>query len=147
MWIMTKAARSRKARKRPPNLDLERIEVIVDVIQKWGGRLTWEALCSEIERRIGDKYTRQGLSKHVSIQAAYTAYHIAPAPVRSDKSSKRLNAEERMRRLQLKINGLERVRDALLERFARWAVRAAEAGLTEEYLNQPLPPINRSENW
>jgi hypothetical protein len=137
-----KAARRRK---RSPNLDLDRVERIVEIIRGWRGRLTWQALCNEIKRQTGDLYTRQALSKHVPIQAAYDAYQRKPMPAESDKSLSR--AEKRIRTLQLKISELEQVRSVLLERFARWAVNAAEAGLTEEFLNRPLQSINRSENW
>lgn len=34
----------------------------------------------------------------------------------------------------------------LLEQFVRWAYNAASRGLTEDFLNRPLPPTNRTGN-
>lgn len=141
---MPKAAR-RTPRTRSPNLDPERIEGIVAIIRNWRGPLTWKALCNEIKRRTGDLYTRQALSKHEPIYAAYTTYGESPAP--ADSAKARSKTDQQIRKLRLRISELEQIRDALLERFARWAVNAAEAGLTEEFLNRPLQAINRSGNW
>lgn len=34
----------------------------------------------------------------------------------------------------------------LLEQFHRWAYHASARGLTQEFLDQPLPPLNRRGN-
>lgn len=40
----------------------------------------------------------------------------------------------------------ERINEVLLEQFVRWAYNAGTRGLTEDFLNQPLPPPNRLGN-
>jgi len=53
--------------------------------------------------------------------------------------------ERRLLTLQARVRELEKVRDALLEKFGRWAVNASMRGLTESFLDQPLQRIDRSE--
>jgi hypothetical protein len=129
--------------RRAPTLTQARVEAITEIIRGWKGRLTWKALCDAIERESGARYTRQALHNHVPIRAAYKAYREQPAPAERDKTLG--PAERRIRHLQLRVKELEDVRDALLERFARWAVNAAQQGLDEEFLNRPLVKIDRAE--
>jgi hypothetical protein len=123
----------------------------VVVIRKWKGDQTWECLCNEIERQIGHRYTRQAICKYTPIYDAYLANQKPSEPQKRNGPGGRSKARERtaasIRRLRLRVRELSHMRDALMERFARWAVNASEAGLTEEFLNRPLPSIDRSKNW
>lgn len=148
---MKRSAEKRKIRTRSPNLTPETIEQIADVIRKWKGEQTWEHLCNEIERQIGHRYRRQSICKYAPIYNAYLAIQEPSETQKGSRPGGRTKSRERtaasIRRLRLRVRELSHMRDALMERFARWAVNASEAGLNEEFLNRPLPPINRSENW
>lgn len=131
-------------RRRAPALTPERIAGIVVQINRWNGRLTWEALGEAVARETGARYTRQTLNNYVEIKAAYKAYGAKPTTVPDKKGLSR--TRQKIRDLERKIVELEAVRDALLEKFARWAVNASTRNLDEAFLDQPLRRINRSEN-
>lgn len=121
----------------------ERVSTIVGLINVWTGKLTWEALCAAVARETGFAYTRQALNNYVEIKAAYSAYAKKPTPPQGDKLSR---SEQKIRSLERKVSELEAVRDALLEKFARWSVNASTRNLDEHFLDQPLQRINRAEN-
>lgn len=131
-------------RRRAPPLTPERITGIVALVNGWTGRLTWEALCEAVARETGAKYTRQALNNYVEIKAAYNAYSAKPTPSQGGKRLSR--TQQKIRDLERKVTELEAVRDALLEKFARWAVNASTRNLDEAFLDQPLRRISRSEN-
>ena len=54
--------------------------------------------------------------------------------------------ERQIQELRRNVREFGMVRDALLEKFARWSYNAATRGLDEEFLDQPLPRIDRSES-
>lgn len=133
--------RKRVVRRRAPNLNEERIETIVAIIRGWQGRLTWQALCETVARRVGARYTRQALHNHTRIRAAYEVYRQEARP--SAPNERLSAAERRVLELQREIRELEKVRDTLLEKFARWSYNASLRGLDENFLDQPLPRIDR----
>lgn len=130
--------------RRAPALTQERIRGISGIIRGWSGRLSWEDLCSAIEAKTGARYTRQALDKHLEVKAAFQAYRAMPTPAVEDK---KLSAvEARVQALQRRVQEQEALIGHLREKFTRWAYNAHTRGLTEDFLDQPLSPINRSEN-
>jgi len=53
---------------------------------------------------------------------------------------------DRAHRLQQENAELRRREMLLLEQFHRWAYHASSRGLTQDFLDQPLPPLNRKGN-
>lgn len=131
-------------RRRAPALTPERIAGIVQLVNAWQGRLTWEALCEAIAKETGARYTRQALNNYVEIKAAYNAYGVKPTPPPEKKALSR--TRQKIVDLERKVTQLEAVREALLEKFSRWAFNASTRNLDEAFLDQPLRRINRSEN-
>ena len=129
-------------RRRAPTLTMERVGAIVALVREWNGQLTWEALCDAVERKTGSRYTRQALHNHLPIQAAYQAYR--EQPVANVGNRKLTRAQQQIQTLRREVVQLGRVRDALLEKFARWAYNAHTRGLDEDFLDQPLLRISRS---
>lgn len=134
--------------RRSPNLTPEKIAAIVEIIRTWDGRLTWSGLVSEISKRTNATYTRQALYKHESIRIAYETYRETG----SDKAEGRpvsaaLKAStERVKRLEMENAELRKREALLIEQFVRWAYNASMRGLTEDFLNQAMPPTNRHGN-
>jgi hypothetical protein len=134
--------------RRSPNLTPEKIAVIVEVIRSWDGRLTWPGLVKEVFQKTGATYTRQALYKHESIRIAYEAHREEgdasdtgrPVPAALQAST------ERVRRLEVENAELRKREALLMEQFVRWAYNASTRGLTEDFLNQALPPTNRHGN-
>ena len=52
---------------------------------------------------------------------------------------------ERMARLEAENQRLEAENQRLLEQFVTWAYNAHTRGITKEFLNQPLPRVNRGQ--
>ena len=134
---------------RSPNINDAMIARIVEILDGWDEKLTWELLIKAIESRHYVKYTRQALHKHARITTAFTQLKKAPPkrrevqPVRSPELQA---AVERITRLEAESRRLKAENDNLLEQFVRWAYNASVKGLGRDFLNRPLPPINRKRD-
>lgn len=136
-------------RVRERNIDDEVAATIVEVLDGWSGRLTWDALVEAVERREGLRYTRQTLHRHERIRLAYTVRKKAlsvPEQTRETASPELQVALERIARLEGENHRLEAENNALLEQFARWAYNAQTRNLTKEFLNNPLPAVDRERS-
>lgn len=135
--------------RRSPNLTTDRIDFIIDIIRGWDGRLTWPALIQAVAKQLRATYTRQALYNHERIRVAYETYRASSNARGTDDRpvSAALKASmERVQRLTLENAELRKREALLLEQFVRWAYNAASRGLSEDFLNQPLPPTNRHGN-
>ena len=137
-------------RVREKNLDDSVVATIVEVLDGWNGRLTWEALIETVERREGLRYTRQALHRHERIRLAFTVRKKAlsgqSAESRVVASPELQVALERIARLEAENQRLAAENNALLEQFARWAYNAQTRNLTEDFLNHPLPAVDRQRS-
>ena len=139
------------AKSRAKNLDDEAIGLIVSVLDGWSGKLTWDMLADVLEKRIRFRYTRQALDKHARIKTAFqlTKERLSGAP-RAPHKQKLSEAEaealaQRNARLLAENERLERENNRLLEQFQTWLYNAHLKGLTKDYLNSPLPRVNREQ--
>ena len=137
------------AQKRAKNLDDESIKQIVEILDGWSGKLTWELLIDAIELRMYCRYTRQTLHKHERI---YNAFELrkkgladGDGEILTVRSPELQKALERIARLEFENTRLESENEKLLEQFARWAYNAHTRGLDSHFLNQPLPSVNRGQ--
>jgi hypothetical protein len=130
--------------RRAPTLTPERIQRITAIIGEWSGKLSWDLLCDAIERNTGSRYTRQALDKHLQIREAYRAFRGAPVPAKDER--KLSPTEQKILRLEQQVRTQDAIISAIREKFVRWAYNAHTRRLTEDFLDQPLPAINRSEN-
>jgi hypothetical protein len=124
------------------------ITAIVDTLYAWSGALTWEDLCKAAAGLVGKRPTRQSLSANPEIKRAFDQ---AKAQSRSEivyipTPSSLKNAGERIARLESEINALKLENSRLIERFLLWQYNAANKGLHESQLNQPLPKIDRERS-
>jgi len=136
--------------RRSPNLTPARIDVIVGIIRDWEGRLTWNSLIATIMAKSHVSYTRQSLHKHHAIRIAYET-HRARQALSAGASERPISASlkassERVARLESEIAELKIRESLLVEQFVRWAYNASTRGLSEDFLNQPLPATNRHGN-
>jgi hypothetical protein len=133
--------------RRAPNLTPVRIEFIVGLIRNWEGRLTWKGLIEMIRAKSHVTYTRQSLHNHHEIRIAYETYGPAEA-LGSGSGGRPISASlrassDRVARLESEIVELKIKESLLIEQFVRWTYNASTRGLTEDFLNQALPPTNR----
>ncbi|MCA8277336.1 hypothetical protein LGN17_33140 [Burkholderia sp. AU30280] len=135
---------------RERNLDDKVVTIIVEVLDGWNGRLTWEALIEAVEKREGLRYTRQTLHRHERIRLAFTVRKKAlsgqSAESRAVASPELQVALQRIARLEAENQRLAAENNALLEQFARWAYNAQTRNLTEDFLNHPLPAVDRQRS-
>lgn len=133
--------------RRSKNLGDIDIKTIVEILDGWGGRLTWELLIDAIALRFNCRYTRQALHKHERIRTAFAATKERasnePEEPRRRGPKELQIALDRIARLEAENARLERENNALLEQFVRWAYNAHSRGLTQEFLNIPLAPVSR----
>lgn len=138
-------------RVRERNLGDEVVETIVQVLDGWSGKLSWEALIDAVEKRAGLKYTRQALHRHERIRLAFSVRKktLSGQPVEQapEVESPELQvALERIARLEVENQRLAAENNSLLEQFARWAYNAQTRSLTKEILNSPLPEVDRERS-
>lgn len=137
--------------KRAKNLDAQAIEVIVGVLDGWSGKLSWELLIATIAQRMHSTYTRQALHRHERIRIAFQLRKetLAASQDKPYRPPERLSTaeiaalQERCERLVVENTRLGRENEQLLIQFAVWAYNAHTRGLTEEFLNRPLPSVDR----
>jgi len=137
---------------RAKNLKDQDIASIVSILDGWSGKLSWDLLIEAIEvRRLGC-YTRQALHKHVRIREAFGLTKIRLANSSSiEKVSKELDPEMRVafqliERLEAEKLRLTLENNRLLEQFVCWAYNAHTRGLSKDFLNQPLPRVDREQS-
>ena len=137
------------ARKRSKNLGDAEIKQIVEIIDGWSGKISWGLLIDAIELRMFNQYTRQALYKHERVRRAFefrkADLSANDRRVRGGVSSQWQIALDRIARLEAANTRLESENTQLLEQFARWAYNAHTRGLDHDFLNRPLPPVNRGQ--
>lgn len=135
--------------KRAKNLDDADIKLIVEILDGWSEKLTWDLLIDAIELRMHNRYTRQALHKHERIRNAFELRKEGLADgdgkTRQVRSPELQKALERIARLEAENKRLESENEQLLGQFVRWAYNAHTRGLDKNFLNQQLPSVNRGQ--
>lgn len=135
--------------KRSKNLGDAEVKQIVEILDGWSGKLTWELLIDAIELRMFNRYTRQALNKHERIRHAFTTIKKDlsenSGDVRRVESPQLQIALDRIARLEVENRRLESENNQLLEQYARWAYNAHTRGLDHDFLNRALPPVHRGQ--
>jgi hypothetical protein len=134
---------------RAKNLNDDAIGLIVGMLDGWSGKLTWDLLIDVIEKRLRVRYTRQALDKRARIKMAYqvTKTRLSESP-RHERQRKLSGVDmggltQRLNRLEAENSRLRGEGERLLEQFVTWAYNAHLKGLTKDYLNTPLPRVDR----
>lgn len=137
---------------RAPDLTEERIQVVLDTLDGWTGKLTWDLLIAAVEKAIGIKYSRFTFAEYPTIANAFglkrTAVRAAEKGKPATPRDERVRAAlEQAQRYRDKADRLEKENQLLLEQFVTWATNAERKGVTVAMLNAPLPkpPRDRSK--
>jgi hypothetical protein len=123
------------------------VKRIVEMLDGWRDKLTWETLCDACLPVIGVKPVRQTLVKFARIQNAFKA---CKKRLKEEVPSIKLPptmrvATERIARLEVENERLRRENRELLEQFVVWQYNAHVRGLSDRDLNRPLPGIDRGQ--
>ena len=136
---------------RAPDLNDERIQAILEILDSWKSKLTWDLLIVSIKDSIGITYSRFTLSSYSEIANAFTlkkealrgTWSTGGATPRDERVRAALEQVERMKS---KAERLAKENQLLKEQFVTWAHNAERKGVTIMMLNAPLPKPERERS-
>lgn len=136
---------------RAPDLNNERIQIVLETLDGWKGKLTWDTLIAAIDEKLGFSYSRFTLAEYPEIANAFALKKDA---LRGRwKGEAAVPRDERVRaalaqvdRLQGTVNRLQQENMLLKEQFVTWAHNAERKGVTIMMLNSPLPKPQRDQS-
>lgn len=139
------------AGKRAKNLDDKTVQLLVQMLDGWTGDLSWALFIDAIARKTRCTYTRQALHRHQRILEAFQLRkeYFGKRREGGQRVPESLSVAEiaalieRCDRLTAENIRLKAENERLLAQFNIWAYNAHTRGLGEEFLNRPLPPIDR----
>lgn len=122
------------------------VQKIVEIIDGWCGKLTYDKLIDATQIPLRKRLTRQALFAHTRIRDAFDNRKKTLRGSTTGKLVKSVELQkalERISRLESENNRLKNENEALLAQFVRWAYNAHSKGLSLEFLNMSLPDIDR----
>lgn len=136
---------------RAPDLTQETLQSVLDILDGWKGKLTWDLLLDEVEKASGIRYSRFTFAEYPQIANAFSlkkrvlsgTWKPGPSEPRDEKVRAAL---EQVDRYRAKVQRLEHENQLLLEQFVTWAHNAERKGVTVMMLNAPLPKPQRDRS-
>lgn len=128
---------------RAPDLTQERLQLVLDTLDGWTGKLTWDLLLEAVKKATGIAYSRFTLAEYPQIANAFSlkkdtlrgTWKAAGGEPRDERVRAALGQVERYKS---KVLRLEQENHLLLEQFVTWAHNAERKGVTVMMLNVPL---------
>lgn len=135
---------------RAPDLTQEVLQQVLDTLDGWQGKLTWDLLLDAVETLTGHRYSRFTFADYPEVANAFslrkdTLRGTLPRTRREPKDERLRAALEQVDRLQAKAERLQAENNLLSEQFVTWAINAERKGVTMEMLNAPLPKPRRDQ--
>ncbi|RYE43575.1 MAG: hypothetical protein EOP24_27925 [Hyphomicrobiales bacterium] len=132
---------------RAPDLTPELLQQVLDTLDGWEGKLTWELLLASVQQLSGHRYSRFTFADYPDIALAFSTRKddlrgTLPRTKSEPKDEKLREASKRSDRLIAKNSRLEAENRLLTEQFVVWAINAERKGVTMDMLNAPLPKPN-----
>jgi hypothetical protein len=136
---------------RAPDLTEERIQVVLDTLDSWKGKLSWDLLIGAVGTATGITYSRFTFAEYPKIANAFSfkkdALRGTWKSARGEPRDERVRAAlEQVDRYKAKVERLEQENNLLLEQFVTWATNAERKGVTMMMLNAPLPKPQRDRS-
>lgn len=136
---------------RAPDLTDTTIATVLEIIDEWTGRLTWDLLIAKVAKATGLVYSRFTFAEYPRVANAFAIKKkiisgTLARPPRTQRDGLVQAALDKAKRFEEKANRLERENALLLEQFQIWAVNAERCGVTIERLNAPLALPNRERS-
>lgn len=138
-------------KQRAPDLTQEVLHSVLDSLDGWSGKLTWDLLLEEVERLTGHRYSRFTFADYPQIADAFSLKKEvlrgrAAEPPSTPRDERVRTALEQAARYKAKCLRLEQENQLLLEQFVTWAINAERKGVTMSMLNAPLPKPHRGQS-
>lgn len=134
---------------RAPDLTEELTTQVVELLDGWNEKLTWDRLIEKVRAKSGITYSRFTFSEHARIALAFElrkkALRGLPPGPRVPRDELVKAANEQVGRFRARAERVEAQNALLLEQFITWAVNAERHGVTIAMLNAPLPKPNRGQ--
>ncbi|MGP4906782.1 hypothetical protein ACTXGW_12075 [Psychrobacter faecalis] len=131
------------------NLNRQEIQAIVNLIRGWDEpKITWAAICEDVEPLVGKKPTRQSLSAHEAITAAYQAKKdkLKGKMLAKPRPASLNAAASRIANLEAELVELKEQNRQYKQMFVLWQYNAYKHGMTESKLNASMPKIDRERS-
>ncbi len=135
-------------KRRARAIDEEITTVVIQILDDWSGKLTWNGLIAAIKASTSIEYTRQALANHKQIADAFVLRKatLVKATGRPASSNNRVNAlTGAVDRLTVENARLSAELNEFREMFIRWTANAQKRGITSEILNEPLVKPQRGQ--
>lgn len=122
------------------------INQIVEILDGWRGKLTWNLFCEACKTVVGREPSRQTLFRQPRIKKAFEgAKKRIALPQDTPLPCSLRAAGERIARLENENKRLVSENNLLLQQFVVWQYNAFTRGISERDLNRPLPEIDRGK--
>lgn len=136
---------------RAPDLTPNILQAVIEMLDDWKGKLTWELLLDEVHRKFGIRYSRFTFAEYPQIANAFalkkqTLRGSWSRKVGNPRDEKVRAALQQVERYKAKVQRLEQENQLLLEQFVTWAHNAERKGVTLMMLNSPLPKPQRGQS-
>lgn len=123
---------------------------MVEILDGWGEqKLTWDLFIEAVELKLLTRYTRQTLSQYERIKHAFELVKnrsAHPQPESQTFCPPQIKIlQDRIKRLEAENRRLSAENNQLLVQFVTWAYNAHTRGMDEDFLNRPLPKVNRGQ--
>lgn len=133
---------------RAPDLTEERIAVVLETLDSWKGKLTWELLLDAVNTSTGYRYSRFTFAEYPEIANAFSLKKDALRGIlpreRGEPRDERVRAAlAQAERYRAKAERLGAENQLLSEQFVTWAINAERKGVTMDMLNASLPKPGR----
>jgi hypothetical protein len=134
---------------RAPDLTDERIALVLDRLDTWQGKLTWDLLIDAVKASTGCHYSRFTFAEYPEIANAFSLKkdilrNTLPRERSYPRDKRVCAALAQAERYKSKAERLEAENQLLIEQFVTWALNAERKGVTMDMLNAPLPKPGRS---
>lgn len=136
---------------RAPDLTKERIAIVLDTLDGWRGKLTWELLLDAVQASTGYRYSRFTFAEYPEIANAFSfkknTLRGSLPRARSESRDEQVRAAlAQAERYRQKAERLQAENQLLVEQFVTWAINAERKGVTMDMLNTPLPKPDRDRS-
>ncbi|WP_237357838.1 hypothetical protein [Piscinibacter gummiphilus] len=124
---------------------------MIEILDEWKGKLTWDLLLNVVKEKTGISYSRFTFAEYPRIANAFTLRKKALSGTWTGEPSQPRDAQvraalEQAERYRVKADRLEQENRLLLEQFVTWATNAERKGVTMAMLNAPLRKPNRDSS-
>jgi len=136
---------------RAPDLTDERIAIVLDTLDGWEGKLTWDLLLDAVHASTGYRYSRFTFAEYPEIANAFSFKKdrlrgTLPHEHGEPRDERVRAALAQVARYKEKADRLGAENQLLLEQFVTWATNAERKGVTLDMLNTPLPKPHRDRS-